>query len=84
VGYILPMLIHTNLLVDQHGKIRVDLEKEFQWTRTLFTELEYTYRQDPAFDSEFAVSLMYRRVWPWAAGLRYTGHSVGAGFEYQF
>lgn len=84
VGYLLPMLIRTNLLVDHKGKLRVDLSKRFQWTSALFTEAEYTWRQDTALDSEGAVSLMYGKNWHWAGGLRYTGHSVGIGFQYQF
>ena len=84
IGYTLPLLIRTNLLLDHKGKFRVDLGKRFQWTSTLFTEAEYTWRQDPDLDSEGAVSLMYGNSWHWAAGLRYTGHSVGVGLQYQF
>lgn len=84
VGYLLPMLVRTNLLVDHRGKLRVDLAKRFQWTSTLFTEAEYTWRQDPELDSEYAISLMYGNNWNWAGGFRYTGHSVGVGLQYQF
>lgn len=84
VGYLLPMLVRTNLLVDHKGKLRVDLGKRFQWTSTLFTEAEYTWRQDRDLGSEGAVSLMYGKSWHWAGGVRYTGHSVGVGFQYQF
>lgn len=84
VGYLLPLLVRTNLLVDHKGKLRVDLAKRFQWTSTLFTEAEYTWRQDENLDSEGAVSLLYGNNWNWAAGLRYTGHSVGVGLQYQF
>jgi CopA family copper-resistance protein len=84
VGYILPMLIRTNLLVDHKGKFRVDLEKHFQWTSSLFTEVEYTWRQDTDLGNEVAVSLMYGPSWAWAFGLRLTEHSLGAGLQYQF
>ncbi len=84
VGYLLPMLIRTNLLVDHKGKLRVDLSKRLQWTSTLFTEAEYTWRQDSNLGSEGVVSLMYGKDWHWAGGIRYTGHSVGVGFQYQF
>lgn len=84
VGYLLPMLIETNFLVDHKGKLRVDLEKRFQWTSSLFTEAEYTWRQDPTLESEYAVSLMYGNNWHWSGGFRYTGHNVGIGFQYQF
>jgi hypothetical protein len=84
LGYILPLLVRTNLLVDHKGKLRVDLSKRFQWTGTLFTEAEYTWRQDPDLESDYAFSLMYGNNWHWAGGLRYTGHSIGAGLQYQF
>ena len=84
VGYLLPMLIRTNLLVDHKGKLRADLTKRFQWTSTVFTEAEYTWRQDPGLDNEYAISLMYGNSWHFSGGFRYTGHSVGVGLQYQF
>lgn len=84
IGYILPMLIRTRLLVDHKGQLRLDLEKRFQWTAHLFTEAEYKWRQDPIFEDDYTVSLMYGNNWNWAGGLRYTGHSMGVGFQYQF
>lgn len=84
VGYLLPMLIETNLLVDHKGKLRIDVEKKFQWTQTLFTEAEYSWRSDSELDSETLLSLMYGNNWSWAAGVKYTGNSFGVGFQYQF
>lgn len=84
LGYTLPLLIHTNVLVDHKGKLRVDLEKRFQWTSTIFTEAEYRWRQDEDLGSETALSLMYGKNWNWAGGLRYTDHSLGLGFQYNF
>jgi CopA family copper-resistance protein len=83
-GYLLPLLIETNVLVDHKGKLRVDLEKRFQWTSSLFTEAEYTWRQDDEFGSDLAVSLMYGPQWHWGAGLKFTDRSVGVGFQYKF
>lgn len=83
-GYILPLLIETHFLIDHKGKLRVDLEKKLQWTSTLSSELEYTWRQDKDFTSESSVNLMYSNDWSWAAGLTYTGYSLGAGFLYKF
>lgn len=84
VGYTLPLLFETNLLVDHKGKLRVDLEKRFQWTSSLFSEIEYRWRQDETLGSETSISLMYGPSWAWSAGLKYTGESIGAGFQYQF
>lgn len=84
VGYILPMLVRTDLLLDHKGKIRIDLEKRFQWTTGVFSEVEYTWRQDSALGNEVAVSLMYGPNWSWAAGLKLTEHSLGAGLQYLF
>lgn len=84
IGYILPMLIQMNLLVDHKGKIRVDLKKEFQWTTSFVSEIEYIWRQDHDLDSEMALSLMYAPKWHWSAGLKYTGASTGVGMQYNF
>lgn len=84
IGYLLPMLIETGVYIDSKGKARVDLAKRFQWTSTLFTEVEYIWRQEEEFGSETAVSLMYANQWAWAFGVKYTGKSFGAGLQYQF
>ncbi|WP_413560395.1 multicopper oxidase domain-containing protein [Bdellovibrio sp. HCB209] len=84
VGYLLPLLVETNLLVDHKGKLRVDLEKRFQWISTVYSDIEYRWRQDEELDSELGVSLMYAKSWKWAAGIRYTGKSFGVGLQYQF
>lgn len=84
IGYVLPMLIQTNLLIDHKGKLRVDLEKHFQWTSSVFTEVDYTWRQDAALGNDISVSLMYGPSWAWAFGLKLTEHSLGAGLQYQF
>ncbi len=82
VGYTLPLLIETNLLVDGRGRWRVDLEKQFQWMKYISSDVEVRLRQFE--DAEWTVSLMYRNNWAWGAGLFYTGETVGAGFEYRF
>ena len=84
IGYIFPLLVRTNLLVDQFGKFRLDLGKRFQWTSRVYSEIDYIWRQDPDLDNEFAASLMYANNWNWSAGFRYTGESIGLGLQYQF
>jgi FtsP/CotA-like multicopper oxidase with cupredoxin domain len=82
LGYTLPLLIETNLLVDHKGKFRLDLEKRFQWTSTVFSEFEATFRQEST--PEFDFSLMYGPSWSWAAGLKVSDGELGAGIHYQF
>lgn len=82
IGYILPMLVRTNLLVDHDGKLRLDLEKKFQWTKYIFTDADVTFRDGE--DVEFEVSLMFQNRWSWAAGLMLTEESLGAGVEVKF
>ncbi|MDZ4660629.1 MAG: multicopper oxidase domain-containing protein [Pseudomonadota bacterium] len=86
VGYILPMLIETNLYISHEGKFRFDVEKRFQWTKNVFTEADFTWR--PGWggerDSEFEISLMYGPSWHWAAGLMATEKTVGVGAQIQF
>ena len=86
VGYILPMLFETAVSVNHEGKFRFDVEKRFQWTRSVFTDAEFTWRPDwqGERDSEFEISLMYSPSWTWAAGLMLTEKSLGAGVQVQF
>lgn len=82
VGYILPFLVESHVLMDQKARLRVDLEKRFQWTKTIHTDVDVTLRQEQS--SEFEVTLMYQPVWSWSAGLMLTEQSAGVGMEYQF
>lgn len=81
-GYTLPMLIKTNVLLDNRGKIRVDLEKKFQWTKYLFTDADVTFRD--GHNTEFEISWMYAADWNTSAGFKFTEDSVGFGVQYQF
>ncbi len=81
-GYLLPMLVETHTIIDQKGRLRLNLEKRFQWARYIYTDAEFTFRQKQP--SEFEVSLMYQRQWAWSAGLMFTEDSVGVGAQYQF
>lgn len=82
IGYILPFLLDTHAVIDQKGRVRLDIERRFQWTEYIFTDIDFTFRQEQ--DSEFEVSLMYQKVWAWSGGLMFTEKSLGAGLEYQF
>jgi len=85
-GYVLPMLIESSVAVNHEGKLRFDLEKRFQWTKTVFSDAEFTWR--PGWggdrDTEFEVTLMYGPSWSWAAGLMFTEKSAGVGAQIQF
>lgn len=82
VGYIFPFLVESHVLIDQKARMRLDLEKRFQWTKTIHTDVDVTLRQEQS--SEFEITLMYQPVWSWSAGLMFTEQSAGAGLEYQF
>lgn len=86
VGYILPMLIHSQVFINHEGKFRLDLEKRFQWTKTVFTDAEYTWRPnwEKEHENEFEISLMYGPKWSWAAGLMFTNESTGLGLQIKF
>ncbi len=81
-GYLLPMLVETHTIIDQKGRLRLNLEKRFQWTKYIYTDAEFTFRQKQP--SEFEVSLMYQKQWAWSAGLMFTEDSAGVGLQYQF
>jgi hypothetical protein len=82
VGYLLPMLIESNLFVDHKGKLRLDLEKRFQWTSFVFSDIESKFRQSEK--PELGFSLMYGPSWTWAAGLMINDGKIGAGAQYRF
>ena len=86
IGYILPFLVRTNVIINNSGKARLDIDKRFQWTKTIFSDLEYSLRpsQNGAHESEIEVSLMYSPKWSWSAGLMLTNDSLGGGIEMQF
>ncbi|MBX3039211.1 MAG: multicopper oxidase domain-containing protein [Bdellovibrionaceae bacterium] len=87
VGYLLPLLIESNWLVDHHGEFRLDLGKRLQWTRHFYSDVEFTWRpQSEHRDhrTETELSLMYSPSWSWSVGLMLTSESLGAGFGMQF
>lgn len=86
IGYILPMLLETAVSVNHEGKFRFDVEKRFQWTKTLFSDAELTWRPnwEGERETEFELTLMYGPSWHWAAGLMLTEESAGVGAQVQF
>lgn len=85
-GYTLPMLVESRVSVNHQGRFRFGLEKRFQWTKTVFSDAEFTWRPNwgGVRDAEFEVSLMYGPSWHWAAGLMFTEKSAGVGAQIQF
>ena len=86
VGYRLPLLIESNLLVNHSGRIRLDLEKRFQWAKTIFSDVDFSWRPNQKGDhaAEFEVTLMYSPAWAWAVGAMITNDSIGGGIQVQF
>lgn len=88
IGYILPFLIEVQGFIDHTADIRLDVEKRFQWTKSIFTDADLTWRPKQSGDIEepleFEISLMYSPSWYWAAGLMLTEDTLGAGLEVQF
>ncbi|MBP7843542.1 MAG: multicopper oxidase domain-containing protein [Proteobacteria bacterium] len=85
VAYTLPMLVESQLLVDHEGQFRLNLEKKFQWTSHVYSELEFTWRPNTEdHKTEYKISLMYAPNWSWAAGFLLSGEKLGVGLEMQF
>lgn len=82
VGQILPFLIETHTIIDHKGRLRLNIEKRFQWTKNIYTDAEFTFRQKQS--SEFEISLMYQKQWAWSAGLMFTEKSIGLGAQFNF
>jgi FtsP/CotA-like multicopper oxidase with cupredoxin domain len=81
-GYTLPMLVEVQFLLDHKGMVRLDVEKRFQWTKYIFTDLDAAFRQGAA--PEFEASLMYGSSYAWAAGLMFTEADAGVGAQFRF
>lgn len=86
VGAVLPMLVDANLFVNHEGRLRLDLEKKFQWTSSVFTDVDLSWRPGWKGDreTEYEITLMYGPSWHWAAGLMVTAKNVGLGFQAKF
>jgi len=88
LSYMLPFIIETQTLIDHKGQFRFDIEKRFQWAKTIFSDIDLTWRpgQSGTIENplEFEISLMYSPSWSWAAGLMLTDHALGAGVQVQF
>lgn len=69
-------------MIDHKGRLRFNIEKRFQWTKNIYTDAEFTFRQKQS--SEFEITLMYQKQWAWSAGLMFTEHSAGVGAQYNF
>lgn len=82
VGYMLPLLIESDVFLDHKGTFRLDLAKRFQWTSVIFSDVETTFRQ--AFRPEYGISLMYGPNWSWAVGLVVKDSEFGVGIKYRF
>ncbi len=87
IGYTLPFLFETNFLINHKGQFRLDVNRKFQWTTNILSDVEVTWRPgDQGGESELEIesSLMYSSSWSWTAGFMFTRNSIGAGIEYQF
>ncbi len=86
IGYILPMLVEAQAFVNHRGQLRLDLQKRFQWHRSVFTDVDFSWRpsQLGAHEYEYEVSLMYGPSWHWSAGLMLTNDSLGGGIQVRF
>lgn len=83
-GYTLPFLIESQFYVNHSGKLRIALEKRFQWTRNIFTFVDLKWRTEHPREVDLAASLMFQNNWSWAAGLMLTNNSLGVGALVQF
>jgi hypothetical protein len=72
--------------LNHQGEFRFDLEKRFQWTKNIFSDLEFSWRPNwgGERDTEVEFTLMYGPQWHWAAGLMLTERSLGVGAHVQF
>ncbi len=86
IGYLLPMMVESQVFINQNGKLRIDLAKRFQWTSALFSDLDCIWR--PQWDGEHGVetkfSLFAAPNWNWSGGFTFTNNNTGLGLQYRF
>jgi FtsP/CotA-like multicopper oxidase with cupredoxin domain len=81
-GFTFPMLIHTSLYVDSRRTLRLDIEKDFQWTKFISSGIGVKIREHT--DVELDASLVYGESWNWKFGFVFTEKSIGLGLEHHF
>lgn len=86
ISYLLPLLIESRVLVGHTPDVEISLERRFQWTKTVFSEIEWTGRfgEGGAVDTEYVGSLMYGPAWAWSVGLVAWDRFVTAGAAFRF
>lgn len=70
------------MLLDNDKKNRLDLSKKLQWTKYVFSDVDFTFRQEKK--TEFEISLMYQRAWAWLVGFMFTENKAGVGAQFKF
>lgn len=82
IGYTLPLLIELGVVGNHRGGFRLDVEKDFQWTKLFKSDVELRFREDEK--AEWTATLMYAPGWHFAAGAVFTEYGPGAGLEIRF
>ena len=85
-GYLLPMLIESDLAVDNKGGVELALEKKFQWTKYVYSDLEaeFYYLRDEPIETDLEANLFFASRWDWAGGLVFHEDSVEAAARFRF
>lgn len=85
-GYLFPLLVESNIFLNEDGQWRVDLHKQLHWTKNFSSDLELSWRpnQEAEEETEVHFSLMYSPSWYWSAGAFLTGNNMGLGLKIQF
>ena len=88
IGYTLPLLIDSELLINHEAELRLSLSKQFQWTRLILSEVQITWRPNQSValsrDWEYEATLLYKPTWAWSAGLMLTDRNLGLGVQTRF
>lgn len=82
VGTTLPLLIEVNAFIDHEADLRLDVEKKFQWTSSVFSETELRLRSHEK--PEWGTNLMYGPGWHWAVGVNLNQEKWGVGARWRF
>jgi len=81
-SYTLPLLVRTEISLDQKGTVSVEAEKKLQWTDRVYSDLVLSVTGNDRPDIE--INLMYASDWHWAAGFAHKNKKTGVGIQYRF
>lgn len=84
--YFFPLMVEASVYLNHEGRMRIDAERKFQWTKYLFSTLAIIWRPgagNMVHPLDLKIALLFSPAWEWAVGVNYSNESFGVGFHIQ-